>query len=306
MGAFCIFTIMKRKHHTLFIVLLVYVSLQAIWWLYKIYELSSEVAPENEASRKLTMILGEGAVFFVILLAGFLITYRSLRKEIEVGNQQKNFLLAITHELKTPIASLKLYLQTLLKRDLDQAKQKEILEKSIKDADRLNGLVENILLATKIDDNGFPINAEDLDLSSMMQNSALEMLESSGKHVDVEFFVQPDVSFRGDRDAFQSIITNLISNALKYTPEGSTMCVTLVQKGGETALSISDEGPGVDPNEVDKIFEKFYRSGNEETRSQKGTGLGLYIVRKLVEQQNGIIQVKPNQPKGSIFVASFR
>ena len=256
--------------------------------------------------RKFYMIMGEGAVFFVILFTGFLVTYRSFNKEIQVGNQQKNFLLSITHELKTPIASLKLYLQTLLKRDLDRAKQKEIIGKSIKDADRLNGLVENILLATKIDDNGFPLNPEELDLSGMMETATLDLLESSGKEVDVEFFIQPDVTFKGDKDAFDSILQNLISNALKYAPEGTTMCVTLVQKGGETALSISDEGPGVSNAESEKIFEKFYRSGNEETRSQKGTGLGLYIVRKLVEQHNGMIQVQPNKPKGSIFVASFR
>ncbi len=297
---------MKRKHHLLFIILLVYVCLQASWWLFNIYELSVQLTPADEMGRKFYMILGEGAVFFVIILTGFLLTYRSLNKEIQVGNQQKNFLLAITHELKTPIASLKLYLQTILKRDLDQTKRNEILEKSIKDADRLNGLVENILLATKIDDDGFPLNPENLDLSDMMQTKALELLESSGKEVDVEFFIQPDVKFRGDKDAFDSILTNLMSNALKYAPEKTSMCVTLVQKGGEIALSVSDEGPGIAFEEVDKIFEKFYRSGNEETRSQKGTGLGLYIVKKLVEQHNGIIQVKPNKPKGSIFVASFR
>ncbi len=297
---------MKRKHHLLFIILLVYVCSQASWWLFNIYELSAQLTPADEMGRKFYMILGEGAVFFVIILTGFLLTYRSLNKEIQVGNQQKNFLLAITHELKTPIASLKLYLQTILKRDLDQVKRNEILEKSIKDADRLNGLVENILLATKIDDDGFPLNPEDLDLSDMMQTKALDLLESSGKEVDVEFFIQPNVKFRGDKDAFDSILTNLMSNALKYAPEKTSMCVTLVQKGGEIALSISDEGPGVAFDEIDKIFEKFYRSGNEETRSQKGTGLGLYIVKKLVEQHNGIIQVKPNKPKGSIFVASFR
>ena len=140
----------------------------------------------------------------------------------------------------------------------------------------------------------------------MMEKVALGMLESSGKEVDVEFFIQPNVYFKGDKDAFYSILINLISNALKYTPEKSTMCVTLVQKRNDTALSISDEGPGVANSEVEKIFKKFYRSGNEETRSQKGTGLGLYIVKKLVEQHNGMIQVKPNVPKGSIFVASFR
>ena len=297
---------MKRKNLILFIILLVYVSLQSIWWLYNIYRLSAQVTHESNMDRKFYMILGEGGVFFVILFTGFLLTYRYFNKEIQVGNQQKNFLLSITHELKTPIASLKLYLQTLLKRNLDLSKQAEILNKSIKDADRLNALVENILLATKIDDNGLPLNPEELNLSLMMEKVALDMLESSGKTVDFEFFIQPNVFLRGDKDAFDSILINLIVNALKYAPESSTICVTLVQKGNDTALSISDEGPGVPPSEVEKIFKKFYRSGNEETRSQKGTGLGLYIVKKLVEHHNGIIQVKPNVPKGSIFVASFR
>ncbi len=297
---------MKRKNLILFIVLLAYVSLQSIWWLYNIYRLSAHITHESNMDRKFYMILGEGGVFFLILFTGFLLTYRSFNKEIQVGNQQKNFLLSITHELKTPIASLKLYLQTLLKRNLNSNKQEEILNKSVKDADRLNALVENILLATKIDDNGLPLNPEKLDLSSMMEKVTLDMLESSGKIVNVEFFIQPNVYFNGDRDAFYSILINLVGNALKYAPEGSTMCVTLVQKGNEIALSISDEGPGVSNSEIEKIFEKFYRSGNEETRSQKGTGLGLYIVKKLVEQHNGMVQVKPNVPKGSIFVASFR
>ena len=301
-----IFDFMKRKNLILFIVLLAYVSLQSIWWLYNIYRLSAHITHESNMDRKFYMILGEGGVFFLILFTGFLLTYRSFNKEIQVGNQQKNFLLSITHELKTPIASLKLYLQTLLKRNLNSNKQEEILNKSVKDADRLNALVENILLATKIDDNGLPLNPEKLDLSSMMEKVTLDMLESSGKTVNVEFFIQPNVYFNGDRDAFYSILINLVGNALKYAPEGSTMCVTLVQKGNEIALSISDEGPGVSNSEIEKIFEKFYRSGNEETRSQKGTGLGLYIVKKLVEQHNGMVQVKPNVPKGSIFVASFR
>lgn len=297
---------MKRKHHFLFIVLLVYVCLQASWWLYTIYKLSGEVTPAVDMDKKFSMILGEGIVFFVILTIGFFLTYRSMTKEIQVGVQQKNFLLAITHELKTPIASMKLYLQTLLKHDLDEKKKEDIYRKSLKDADRLNGLVENILLATKIDDNGLPLAKEELELSQLLEKISLGLLENSGKNVSVEFFIQPDVKFVGDKNALESIITNLVSNGIKYSPEGSTMCVTLVQKEGETALSISDEGPGVSREEEDLIFDKFYRSGNEETRNQKGTGLGLYIVRELVEQHEGIIQVKRNKPKGSIFVASFK
>lgn len=297
---------MKKKNHLLFIILIVYVVLQSIWWLYNIYDLSAQVAEDQELKGKLYMILGEGAVFFVIVSIGFFITYRSLHKEIQVNQQQKNFLLSITHELKTPIASLKLYIQTLIKRDLNEEKRIEILTKSLKDADRLNGLVENILLATKIDDKKFPLTKMSFNLSNLIESIALSMLETSGKAINLEFFVEPNIIYEGDKDAFDSIITNLISNAIKYAPENSTMCLTLVKKEGEIAFSVSDEGQGVQPDEVLKIFKKFYRSGDEETRNQKGTGLGLYIVKKLVEQHNGFIQVRPNKPKGSIFVASFK
>lgn len=298
---------MKRTNQYLFLILLLYVILQAAWWLYSIHQLSVEVINEKEElDRKTSMIISEGAVFLLILIVGFFITYRSLRKEVQVSAQQKNFLLAITHELKTPIASIKLYIQTLIKRNLEEHKQRDILGRCVKDADRLNGLVENILLATKIDDDSFPLSKENLNLSEMMESISLELLENSGRDVSIEFFIQPDVFFKGDKDAFTSIITNLASNALKYSPEKSTICVTLVQKEGETALSISDEGAGVIRDETEKIFEKFFRSGNEETRKQKGTGLGLYIVKKMVNQHEGVIQVKKNKPKGSIFVASFK
>jgi len=269
--------------------------------------LSEEVINEkDELDRKTSMIIGEGAVFLLILIVGFFLTYRSLRKEVQVSAQQKNFLLAITHELKTPIASIKLYIQTLIKRELEGEKQQDILMRCVKDADRLNGLVENILLATKIDDDSFPLTKENLNLSEMMESISLELLENSGRNVSLEFFIQPDVIFNGDKDAFTSIITNLVSNAFKYSPDESTICVTLVKKDSEVALSVSDEGVGVSRDETYKIFEKFFRSGNEETRKQKGTGLGLYIVKKMVNQHQGIIEVKRNKPKGSIFVASFR
>lgn len=298
---------MKRTNQYLFLILLLYVILQAAWWLYSIYQLSAEVINEGEKlDRKTSMIIGEGAVFMLILIIGFFLTYRSLRKEVQVSAQQKNFLLAITHELKTPIASIKLYIQTLIKRELEENKQQDILKRCVKDADRLNGLVENILLATKIDDDSFPLTKENLNLSEMMESISLELLENSSRDVTLEFFIQPNVIFKGDKDAFTSIITNLVSNALKYSPDKSTICCTLVQKESETALSISDEGAGVAREETDKIFEKFFRSGNEETRKQKGTGLGLYIVKKMVNQHEGLIQVKKNKPQGSIFVISFK
>lgn len=297
---------MKKRNHILFIFLIVYVVLQSIWWLYNIYDLSAQVKADNELRGKLYMILGEGAVFFVIVSIGFFITYRSLNKEIQVNHQQKNFLLSITHELKTPIASLKLYLQTLIKRDLSEEKRTGILHKSIKDADRLNNLVENILLATKIDDNKFPLHFEQFNLSDLIESKSIEMLESSGKMLNFEFFIDPNISFNGDKDAFESILSNLLSNAIKYAPENSSVCVTLVEREGEIALSVSDEGPGIPLKEHRSVFKKFYRTGDEETRNKKGTGLGLYIVKKLVDQHEGLIQIKPNKPKGSIFVISFK
>lgn len=256
---------------------------------------------DKKITLRLWMVMGEGSVFFILLLFGILKTRQSFKKEVLLANQQKNFLLSITHELKSPIASVKLYLQTLAKRKLDEDKQREILTKALTETDRLHGLVENLLLATKVDRGDYTPYFEDVDLSEFAQGMVEKLKAELGSKAVIESETTNGISIKGDRLALQSILQNLVENAVKYGGEGVRVLVVLTKDKNDILLKVADNGPGISDAEKEKVFAKFYRVGNEETRKTKGTGLGLYIVKSLVEKHNGKIAVKDNQPTGAVF-----
>lgn len=263
----------------------------------------------NELNEKLhkrwLMISSEGAVFvFLLLLGGYQIR-KTLKKETALAQQQKNFLLSVTHELKSPIASTKLQLQTLQKHELDRSKQKEILANAISDTERLNNLVENILLAAKIENSVFPLNKEEYNLSEYITEGMNQTIKSFNYSQKVVLNIEPNIKMRIDKTSFPSIILNLVENAVKYSPANSTITIGLQSLNGKTILSVADEGVGISDEEKESVFQKFYRVGNEEVRKTKGTGLGLFIVNYLVEQHNGVITVKDNTPKGTVFEVTF-
>lgn len=311
-----------------FYLLVAYVILQFTWWSYLMVELNNEiyiqktelnllkgeslnevVAKGNELNNKLhkrwIMIAGEGTVFVSLLLLGILQIRKTFKKETELAHQQKNFLLSVTHELKSPIASAKLQLQTLQKHELDRLKQKEILTNAINDTDRLNALVENILLAAKIDNGIYKIHKENCNISECITQELNQIVASFKYKQKVVPEIDPDIYLDIDRISFPSILLNLIENASKYSPENSTISVSLKRCNTKICLTVKDEGTGIAEGEKKNVFRKFYRLGNEETRRTKGTGLGLYIVNYLAQQHNGVITVKNNSPKGSIFEVTF-
>ncbi|MFI5164140.1 MAG: sensor histidine kinase [Bacteroidia bacterium] len=308
----------------LFYILVAYVLLQFGWWSYlmieqnnEIYRLKSEINllhhedPQlviekgNELEKKLharrMMIAGEGMVFIVLLLIAFLRVRNTFNKEAELASRQKNFLLSVTHELKSPIASVKLTLETLLKRDLEKEKQKEILSNAISDTDRLNNLVENILLASKIENSAFELHKENVNLSEYVEEGMKQTIQTFSPKQKTVLDIQPNIFFDIDKTIFPSIILNLFENAVKYSPANSMIKIILKEEGNGVILSVQDEGTGISTEEKKNIFKKFYRVGNEETRKTKGTGLGLYIVKYLAEKHNGTVVVKNNSPKGTIF-----
>lgn len=311
-----------------FYILLVYVFLQFSWWTFLMFQLNTEnirlkteinllkgetpeeiVIKGNELNDKLhkrwLMISSEGAVFvFLLLLGGYQIR-KTLKKETALARQQKNFLLSVTHELKSPIASTKLQLQTLQKHELDRTKQKEIIANAISDTERLNNLVENILLAAKIENSVFPLNKEEYNLSEYITEGLNQTIKSFNYSQKVVLNIEPNIQMKIDRTSFPSIILNLFENAVKYSPANSTITIGLQSINGKTILSVADEGVGISNEEKESVFQKFYRVGNEEVRKTKGTGLGLFIVNYLVEQHNGVITVKDNSPKGSVFEIVF-
>lgn len=271
--------------------------------------LDEVVLKGNEMNEKLhkrwLMISGEGIVFIGVLFLGFLQIRKTFKREEELSQQQQNFLLSVTHELKSPIASTKLQLQTLQKHELNREKQKEILANAINDTERLNNLVENILLAAKIENNVYLLHKEKYNLSEYITEGMNQTIESFHYKQKVELNIEPNIYMDIDRTNFPSIILNLFENAVKYSPEDSTVVISLKKQNQKIILSVADQGIGISDKEKATIFQRFYRSGSEETRKTKGTGLGLYIVDYLVKQHNGTISVKNNTPKGSVFEVIF-
>jgi signal transduction histidine kinase len=311
-----------------FYLLVIYIFIQFAWWSYLMIELNNEVyylktqvnlfqgesseeitAKGNELNARLRtrwiMIAGEGSVFVGLLLLGILQIRKTFKKEAALAQQQNNFLLSVTHELKSPIASAKLQLQTLEKRELDRAKQKEIISNAISDTERLNNLVENILLAAKIENSVYTLHKEKVNLSEYLTDGLKQTITSFHYKRRIDLQIEPDIFMVIDRTSFPSIILNLFENAMKYSAEDSTITIVLKSQADKVIFKVIDEGIGIDPKDRTAIFRKFYRVGNEETRKTKGTGLGLYITDYLVKQHGGTITVKNNTPKGSIFEVAF-
>lgn len=302
--------------------------LQFAWWTYMLSNLNDEVYAKktelvfssqktilekndliDELEKKLTkkklMIIGEGSVFILLLLAGIYKTRKSFFKELKLAEQQKNFLLSITHELKSPVASVKLYLQTLLKRDLEKQKIEQILINSIKETERLNNLIDNLLVASKIESELYPIFLEKTLIRLFIEKTVINLKTIYQDKYEIVININPELSLDIDKQAFSSIILNLLENAIKYSPINTTISIESHQENGRSILRIIDQGIGIPDHEKKLIFNRFYRIGSEETRSAKGTGLGLFIVKHLIEKQKGEIAIYDNTPKGSIFEIIF-
>jgi len=295
-----------KRVSVLFYLLAAYIFLQFIWWAYLLIELNLELYASETAqvrNKKILMVLGEGAVFFSILIAGLIISRNSIKKEISLIRQQRNFLLSITHELKTPISAIRLCLETLSKHpDLDHEKRITLQGNALANTSRLNELIDNVLLATRIESGENVLTAEWTNISELTNRILSRFNGESNSRINRN--IEDGISLKVDPSAYDSILTNLIENALKYGGDNPTT-VLLKSADSRAILSISDEGPGISDEVKKKVFTKFYRAQNEETRSQKGTGLGLYIVKELVELHRGKISIENNPKNGALFQVEF-
>ncbi len=268
--------------------------------------LSTQInALHDQKIKKILMISGEGTIFLLLLLYGIGHIRKAQKKETQLLAQKNNFLLSITHELKTPLATTKLQLQTLKKHQLPPEKQLELINIAISENERLNVLIDNVLLATKMQQNEYTISKELVNLSEFVQQLIERTYRSELSKGNIQCDIQPGVMLAIDKIAFPSIIINLIDNAIKYSNELISIQVKLASINGHVTLSVEDAGIGIKDSEKGEIFNQFYRSGNEDVRRTKGTGLGLYIVKYLVEKHHGKITVEDNVPNGSIFKITF-
>jgi two-component system phosphate regulon sensor histidine kinase PhoR len=318
----------KTPKGALIYLLGVYVLVQFVWWAYmlvnfnaEIYSLKLEVlafselmGPEQliqkaQLDEKLTlriwMVLGEGAVFVFILLLGFWAVHRSIAKELHVAEQQKNFLLSITHELKSPLAAIKLQLQTLHTRNLPEEKRKQLYVRALGDTDRLESLVENLLLVNRVESGGLPLDKEKMNISKFLQQLVEGTYVRQLEEKQLSLILDSDIESSIDKMAFHSIVINLVDNAVKYGGGGVITVKLSLLENNEIEFSVLDNGEGIPNSEKKKIFERFYRRGNENVRQTKGTGIGLYLVKLLVERHGGSIAVLDNEPSGAKFIVKL-
>ncbi len=271
-------------------------TLQLVWW----GALLLEARPNSKG-----MIVGEAAVFLFIVLVGAYYMHKTLSKERKLHQQQKNFLLSVTHELKSPLASIKLYLQTILKRDLEREKQKSFITNSLKDIERLDDLVENMLMASQIESNSYSFPKEEFNFSDLVATVADRLQIHTCSSQIIMPKVEKGITIKGDKFALTSMVTNLIENAVKYSPPCAEVHVNLFRKNGSVHFVTADSGIGINDLEKSRIFDKFYRVGSEDTRKTKGTGLGLFIVKQVLDKHQATIKVKNNQPSGTVFEVIF-
>ncbi len=310
--------------------LVLYIAAALIWWYIELgrqnrrmaqFEISqvrsvvdSTAAPayfanamgQVQAKERLRSLgyLGEGlsSLFIIFFSAGFV--FRVVRRQIRLSDQQQNFMMAVTHELKTPIAVAKLNLETLIKRKLSEEQQSKLINSALVETERLNQLSDNILLASRLEDSAYVQARDTVPLSDLL-SKAIEAFSRRfhGRMLLAE--IEPNIQIEGDDLLLELAINNLIENAYKYSPKDLPVRVRLWKDDKETFLEVSDEGEGIPDDEKSMIFRKFYRVGSEETRKTKGSGLGLYLSKTIIRRHKGKIIVKDNQPKGSVFTITF-
>ncbi|WP_183563663.1 sensor histidine kinase [Mucilaginibacter sp. SP1R1] len=287
-----------KKPFIIFYALIIYAVSELVWWGYMLMKLQPE---------RIGMILGEGSMFILIFVVGAYSLHASINKERKLQEQKKNFLLSVTHELKSPLASIKILLQTIQKRNLTKEQILDFIDKSLNDVERLDDMVENMLLASKIDNRSYTFPKASFNLSVLVDSivNRLQITKCDCNQQIIDAEIEPKIEITGDKFALTSVVTNLIENAVKYSSPCSAVGVKLFSKGDRIFLEVADHGIGIADNEKSRIFDKFYRVGSEDTRNTKGTGLGLYIVKEVLDKHQASIRVRDNRPAGSVFEVVF-
>jgi len=259
---------------------------------------------KSRYDRQIWMILGEALIFFILLSIAVLQIWKNYRHELSLARQQRNFILSISHELKSPLASIKLALETLLHRNLPPERVKQISKNALSDADRLENLVEDILLAARLEDSRFDPGKDEIVFSELLEN-LIEKYRIKHPGRNIICHCEQGLTLRGDRQLLQSLAGNLIENALKYSPGKAPVELLLRAQNNDIVFEVKDYGCGIPADEKELIFKRFYRIGNEDTRNTKGTGLGLFIVKQVADAMGAQIEVLTHKEGGTIFRICF-
>lgn len=303
-----------KMHRKLSNPLIALIGIQLIWvvmvvsWVYwfigrnkEFRNLALRYKPELVTRGLEWIVLVEGLLMAVAILAGVYVIFLYWRRQAKLYLQQRTYISQLTHELKSPLASIQLHLETVKMRDLPKEKLDGFIDTMLSDTDRLNILTSNLLMATRIEFRQLGEKAKKIDFSefvmSYLQSKSSELPEGGRLTMEIE----PQITATIDVEGMEMALRNLFENALLYSPVSPEIRVSLRRSGRQCLLDFQDNGKGLKKNEQEKIFDMFYRV-RTPGENIRGTGLGLYIVRSVVSAHGGKISVEsPGLGKGCTF-----
>lgn len=244
------------------------------------------------------------SILVAIIMLGMMMIFIYYQKMIQLYRLQQNFINGFTHELKTPIASIQLFVDTFLKHELKREEQVKYLEFMKRDAERLSQNVNRILHLAKLEDKKFQANFEEKNLVTVI-NKLLKNTPHLFENVDITFISdREEILFKLDVSLFEMLLMNLITNGILYNKsENKKIQIELNVSDRSIILKVRDNGIGIEKSEQKKIFKKFYQVG----KATKGSGLGLYIVASIVKIHHGDIKVHSEGPgMGAMFIMEFK
>jgi signal transduction histidine kinase len=302
----------------LFVILTAILIAQAVWWIIFMARMIDEkveqaeqlgAPPEvveqihREEVHRQIMVGSEGVFFLILTLVGVGLIYRSVVRAEQLKFQQQNFLMAITHELRTPIASIRLYLDTLQSERVPSEQKAELIPRIRDNLGRLERLVDDALDAGRLDRGGYRLQSEVFDLTKLIEE-LLDHPPASRAELKIRRNLPEKAPLYGDRAALSRALNAVIINAIKYNDSDPIeLDLSLIQTGGQYRIEITDNGRGLSAVDTRRIFDRFYRAEDERLGHSGGSGLGLYLAREIIRAHDGRIRAEsPGPNRGASFI----
>lgn len=268
-----------------------------------IKEFAQKIRPDLFTVEIQWLILFEGCFLMLLILAGVYVIFVYWNKQNRLNQMQSNFVASVSHELKSPLASLQLYLETLKYQDVSNYERKDFVETMLSDTQRLSELIDNILQSSKADPKSMALQFQPVNLGDFLADVVKEhkrQLEAKKCLVDLKLDASPTLNL--DPRALRMVFNNLVSNAIRYSPAGSPLNIHLHKIGKYWEVNFEDQGFGFEKKDMKKIFRKFYRVQNTDTQNIEGAGLGLFISSEIVKNHKGRLKVSsPGRGQGATF-----
>lgn len=236
-------------------------------------------------------VLVEGLALLLIILAGVYVIFLYWRRQSKLYKQQKDLMAQITHELKSPLASIQLHLETIRLRNPPPEKLERFIDTMLTDTERLNNLISNLLMAARLEQRRRPHQHPAIDFSDLIRTSMERKRGKLPEGGNIALSIEPGIRCKADAEEMETVLRNLFENALLYSTGAPEIRVSLERAGNRCQLTFRDNGRGIEPSELKRVFKMFYRV-RQPGENIRGTGLGLFIVKSIVNDHGGTVKAK--------------